>query len=225
MVTAVILAAGVGKRMNQKTAKQYIDINGKPILYYTIKAFEASNVDSIIIVCGGNDIEYVKTDIIVKNGIQKVTDIIKGGKERFDSSYNGIRAAGEADYILIHDGARPCISPAKINEVIDAVQDCKACILGVPVKDTIKITDTNGNVVATPDRDTMWQIQTPQAFEKNILEEAYRKMYAESADGITDDSMVVEKYTDTQVKVIMGEYENIKVTTPEDLQYIREALV
>lgn len=225
MVTAVILAAGVGKRMNRKMAKQYIEINDKPILYYTIKAFEDSTVDEIVIVCGKNDIEYVKNEIVIKYGFKKVINIVAGGKERFDSSYNGIKASHKSEYVLIHDGARPCISSAKISEIASAVREYKACILGVPVKDTIKITDSEGNVANTPDRNSMWQIQTPQAFEKKTLTEAYEKMYESSTIGITDDSMVMEKYSNIPVKVIMGEYENIKVTTPEDLQYIKEFLV
>lgn len=223
-VTAVILSAGVGRRMGGKIPKQYMDVDGKPLLYYTIKAFEDSRVDGIIIVTGASDIEYVKREIVDNYSLKKVERIIAGGKERYNSSYNGLKAAQNADYVLLHDGARPCISSGKINDIIENVLIFGACIPGVPVKDTIKISDDKMNVLQTPPRKAMWQIQTPQAFKREMIISAYEKMLRDDEVCITDDSMIIEKYSDSPVKIVMGEYSNIKVTTPEDICTVEQII-
>lgn len=223
-VTSIILSAGKGKRMNSNISKQYMMLNGKPLIYYTLKAFELSNTDEIIIVTGEDDKDYMWHEIVEKYGFKKVGKIVTGGKERYNSSYNGILAANDADYVLVHDAARPCITSTKIDELIDSVKEYKACIPGVQVKDTIKIVNENGEIVDTPDRNKLWQIQTPQAFERAVILAAYKKMIANNDYLVTDDSMVVEKFTDIKVHIITGEYTNIKVTTPEDMRIVEEMI-
>lgn len=223
-VTAIILSAGKGKRMNSRISKQYMLINNKPLLYYTLMAFQNSSVDDIIIVADENDMIYIQNDIIDKYGITKVSKVVLGGKERYNSSYNGILAAENSDYVLIHDAARPCITSGKINELIDSVETFKACILGVPVKDTIKISDNESNVVSTPERNYLWQIQTPQAFERQGILDAYNRMFSGCDEPVTDDSMVIERFSDKKVHILNGEYTNIKVTTPEDMRFVKELI-
>lgn len=223
-VAAIILSAGKGKRMNSRISKQYMLIKNKPLLYYTLMAFQNSSVDDIVIVADENDMIYIQDDIIDKYGITKVSKVVRGGKERYNSSYNGILAAENADYVLIHDAARPCITSGKINELIDSVETFKACILGVPVKDTIKISDNESNVVSTPERNYLWQIQTPQAFERQGILDAYNRMFSGCDEPVTDDSMVVERFSDKKVHILNGEYTNIKVTTPEDMRFVKELI-
>ncbi len=223
-VTSIILSAGKGKRMNSTISKQYMMLNGKPLIYYTLKAFETSITDDIIIVTGEDDKDYIRNDIVEKYEFKKVSKIVSGGKERYNSSYNGILAADDADYVLIHDAARPCITQENINELIHSVKQYKACIPGVPVKDTIKIANENGEVTDTPDRNKLWQIQTPQAFDRELILDAYHKMIAKKDYLVTDDSMVVEKFSDIKVRIIVGEYTNIKVTTPEDMRIVEKMI-
>lgn len=221
MTTAIILAAGSGKRMNSNTSKQYMNIEGYPVLYYTLKAFEKSEVENIVVVCGKDDVEYVRKEIIDKYKINKIKNVVSGGKERYESSYNGIVAAGDSDYVMIHDAARPCVSVSVINELIRETKDNNACIVGVPVKDTIKRV-SDKVIVESLNREELYQIQTPQCFRKDLLIDAYKKMIDNNDYSMTDDSMVIEKYTNCKVRIIMGEYTNIKLTTPEDMLIIKE---
>lgn len=215
---AIVLAAGQGKRMNSKVQKQFLLIKEKPVLYYTLNAFETSTqITDIILVTGKDEIEYCRKEIVEKYGFNKVRKIVAGGKERYHSVYNGIQAIDEADYVFIHDGARPFVDGEIIARVCDAVKKYKACVVGMPVKDTIKIADEEGYAQQTPDRRKVWQIQTPQTFAYDLIKEAYEKLLAEEPDGITDDAMVVETMTNHKVKLIEGSYRNIKITTPEDL--------
>ena len=223
-VNAIILSAGKGKRMNSDVSKQYLEINDKPIIYYTLKSFEKSNVDEIIIVVGKGDVEYVKKEIVDKYNISKITNIVEGGEERYDSVINGLEYLNDEDLVLIHDGARPLIKIEEINKIIDVVKKSGACIAGMPSKDTIKIINKEGVVVSTPERKNVWQIQTPQAFGVEIIKLAYKKMREADDKTITDDAMVIEKYTDTKIKVIETSYENIKVTTPEDLIFVEKII-
>lgn len=215
--TAIVLAAGSGKRMNSKVHKQYLLLKGKPVLYYSLKAFEDSMADDIILVVGTDEIAYCRTNIVEKFGFKKVRAIVEGGKERYHSVYEGLKAASETDYVLIHDGARPFVSQEVIERTIDAVSEYQACVVGMPVKDTIKIVDENTYAKETPDRSTVWMVQTPQAFSYSLIYNAYTKMLANEDTAITDDAMVVERMTDYKVKLIEGSYQNIKITTPEDL--------
>ena len=215
--TAIVLAAGSGKRMNTKVHKQYLLLKGKPVLYYSLKAFEDSQVDDIILVVGPGEIEYCRKDIVEKYGIKKVSAIVEGGKERYHSVYEGLKQAEETDYVLIHDGARPFVSQPIIERTITAVREYQACVVGMPVKDTIKMVDDDTYAKETPNRSTVWMVQTPQAFSYPLVFDAYTRMLADEDTAITDDAMVVERMTSCKVKLIEGSYQNIKITTPEDL--------
>lgn len=214
---AIVLAAGSGKRMNSTVHKQYLALGGKPVIYYSLKAFEESSVSSIILVTGAGEEEYCRREIIEKYGIQKIKQIVTGGKERYHSVCEGLKAARGADYVLIHDGARPFVDQGMILRSMEAVKKYQACIVGMPVKDTIKIADRDNFAIDTPDRQQLWQIQTPQTFSYKMIYEAYKQMLMVEDDKITDDAMVLERITGQRVKVIEGSYRNIKITTPEDL--------
>lgn len=216
--TAIVLAAGQGKRMNAKVHKQYLQVAGKPVLYYSLKAFEGSDVTDIVLVTGVGEEAYCRKEIIQKYNLKKVKTIVQGGKERYHSVYAGLCAITDADYVLIHDGARPFVDGAMIKRSMEAVVKYKACVTGMPVKDTIKLADTDGFADGTPDRSRLWQIQTPQTFSYTLIKTAYEKMLQKEDAAITDDAMVVERMTDQRVKLIEGNYRNIKITTPEDLQ-------
>lgn len=216
---AIVLAAGQGKRMNSKVQKQYLLIKGKPVLYYTLKAFEESDrISEIVLVTGKDEIEYCRKEIVEKYGFKKVDKITAGGKERYHSVYEGLKVIENADYVLIHDGARPFVDEGIIERACEAVKIHQACVVGMPVKDTIKISDEEGFAKQTPDRRRIWQVQTPQTFSYSLIKEAYEKLLMEEPDGITDDAMVVETMTDHKVKLVEGSYQNIKITTPEDLK-------
>lgn len=214
---AIILAAGTGKRMNSNTPKQYLTLDNKPVLYYSLKAFEESSINEIILVVGRNEIDYCRREIVEKYNIKKVTAIIEGGLERYDSVYQGLLNVKDADYILIHDGARPFITVEIIERTMEQVVIHKACVVGVPSKDTVKIVDTDGKVIKTPKRENVWCTQTPQAFSFQLIYEAYKKVMEGNYPYITDDAMVVEQTTRYPIRMIHGSYSNIKITTPEDL--------
>lgn len=215
--TAIVLAAGSGKRMNTIVHKQYLLLDGKPILYYSLKAFEDSPVSEVVLVTGDGEEEYCQKEIIQKYGLRKVCHVVKGGKERYHSVYEGLKAVCKADYVLIHDGARPFIDEKIIERSIRAVEKYQACVVGMPVKDTIKIADELGFAAETPDRKHVWQVQTPQTFCYSLIMQAYEKLMACSKRQVTDDAMVLEQMTNQTVKLIEGSYRNIKITTPEDL--------
>lgn len=216
--TAIVLAAGQGKRMGTKVQKQYLEIDGKPVLYYSLKAFEDSIlIDEIILVVGENQKEYCEKEIVSKYEITKVKKIVQGGAERYNSVWNGLQEA-EDGYVFIHDGARPFINEEILQRVYDEVLVHKACVVGMPVKDTIKIVDSEGFADKTPDRNLLWQIQTPQVFETSLIKEAYKKLMQNDTIKVTDDAMVVEQVLGNKVKLVRGSYENIKITTPEDLE-------
>ena len=220
---AIVLSAGSGSRMKSQIPKQYMELKGYPVIYYSLKAFEESRVDDIILVAGESDIEYCRKEIIEKYHIKKVKAVVPGGRERYDSVYNGIKAAENADYVLIHDGARPMLSNEIIERAMNCVSRCGACVVGMPVKDTIKIVDSNRKATATPDRDSLWQIQTPQCFERNLIMTSYARLYQDiemhkEVPAITDDAMVVEYGSGQDIELVEGSYTNIKITTPEDIR-------
>lgn len=219
--TAIVLAAGKGKRMKSDVSKQFMMLHGKPVICYALEAFEKSAVDQIILVTGADDIAYCQQEIVDRYGFKKVTEVVAGGKERYHSVWNGIQAAGDSDYVLIHDGARAFIDQETITRCMEDVVISKACVAAVPVKDTIKVVDADLKGVSTPDRSSLWTIQTPQVFELPLIQEAYRKLAEEletgTAPAVTDDTMVAEYYMKTPAHMVMGSYYNIKVTTPEDM--------
>lgn len=214
---AIILAAGAGKRMNSTVRKQYMLLAGKPVLYYALKTFEESEVTDIVLVVGTSEIEYCKKEIVEKFSIGKVSAIVEGGRERYHSVHAGLAAAEGADYALIHDGARPFVTPDMIRRSLECVRSGQPCVVGMPVKDTIKVVDTDGFAKETPDRSTLWQMQTPQTFSYPLIRAAYEKVIAAGDDTVTDDAMVLEKAMGQRVKIIEGSYQNLKITTPEDL--------
>jgi 2-C-methyl-D-erythritol 4-phosphate cytidylyltransferase len=220
---AVVLSAGVGKRMGSEVPKQYLPINKKPVIYYSLKAFEESPVSEIILVTGKDDVTYCRTEIVEKYQLRKVTAIVPGGAERYDSVYEGLKAVGQADYVLIHDGARPMLTSDILDRCMEAVQKEDACVAGMPVKDTIKRVDENEYTEETPDRRFLWQVQTPQTFSYPLILEAYEKLQQQLKEApeqlptITDDAMVAEYFLHKKVKLVRGSYENIKITTQEDL--------
>lgn len=223
---AIVLAAGKGSRMNSDVPKQYMQLLGRPVIYYAIKCFQDSFVDDIILVT--TDIDYCQREIVEEYSFDKVRKIIAGGKERYNSVYEGLKAvkelynpAKENIYVYIHDGARACIDEQVLLECKDNVEKYSACIPAVPVKDTIKISDKDGFIGATPDRNTLMAVQTPQTFAYPLIMQAYEMLDADieagKAGNITDDAMVAEQYTNARIRLCQGSYSNIKITTPDDI--------
>lgn len=229
---AVVLAAGQGKRMNSAVAKQFLMLDGKPVIYYALKAFEDSPVDTVILVTGEDEISYCRSEIVDAFGLKKVSLIVPGGKERYHSVYGGLCAlaeegfCGDRDIVLIHDGARPLVTNEVILRSMEGAAVYGACVAAMPVKDTIKVADEKEFAESTLKRSMLWQIQTPQAFSFPLIYDAYKKLFSreEYQKDITDDAMVVESMTDGKVKLIRGDYSNMKVTTPEDMA-VAEALL
>lgn len=224
MFVGVIVAAGSGRRMDSTQQKQYIEVQGKPLLYYSLRAFQESSIDEIVLVTKAEEIEYCKKEIVEKYSMTKVTQVVAGGTERYESVYEGLKVVNPDSYVLIHDGARPMVSVELIERMMKAVLKYKACIAAVPVKDTIKRISMDGRVLETLTRNALQSIQTPQAFPAKNLQEAYGYMFStlqvlnnRSELSITDDSMIMETYGKRTVHTVMGDYTNIKVTTPEDL--------
>lgn len=219
---AIVLAAGRGKRMQSDVAKQYLLVKGKPVLYYSLKAFEDSIMDEIILVTAESEISYCKEEIVDKYGFKKVSKIVAGGKERYHSVHNGLKSCTDAEYVFIHDGARPFVDAGIIERNLTAVCEYGACVTGMPVKDTIKISDETGFVKETPRRDAVWAIQTPQTFRYDLIKKAY-DIFLEDEEAnckkysVTDDSMVAELFGGLKVKLVEGSYNNVKITTPEDM--------
>ncbi|NFH69492.1 2-C-methyl-D-erythritol 4-phosphate cytidylyltransferase [Clostridium botulinum] len=215
MVSAIVVAGGKGKRMGTVQSKQYLNLNGKPILYYTIKSFLDCNlVDNIILVVPSHEIDYCEMEILEKNSL-KVNKIVAGGDERYDSVYNGLIEAKGSDIVLIHDGVRPFVSKETIENAIKYAEEYGAAAPGVMPKDTIKIIDNNRFSIETPNRSHLISVQTPQAFKFDLIYDCHKKIKNENVN-ITDDTMVAE-YFGNKVYIYQGEYTNIKITTPEDL--------
>ena len=192
-VAAIIVAGGSGKRMGMDIKKQFIELDGKATLARTIEVFNKCKIiDDIILVVGKEDKEKVKTEIVDRFGYNKVRKIVEGGTERQDSVYNGLVSVGDdVEYVMIHDGARPFIREEILQKALSMTKEKQATVVAVPVKDTIKIVNEALEVEATPNRSTLWSIQTPQSFKKDLLVKAYA--YAkEKGLIVTDDSMLVE---------------------------------
>lgn len=216
--TAIVLAAGQGKRMNSSVQKQFLMLKGKPLLYYSLACFQKSkDIEDIILVTGKECIDFCKQEIIELYGFTKVSKVVAGGKERYDSVYAGLCACEDTDYVFIHDGARPFVTEEIISRAKDAVLKFQACIVGMPSKDTVKIADADQMVKETPNRSAVWNIQTPQAFSYTLIKEAHEIARTQNMEAITDDAMVVETYKNAPVRLVEGAYENIKITTPEDI--------
>lgn len=223
-ITAIILAGGSGKRMNTDTPKQYLMLDGKPLLYYSLQAFEESLVDEVILVTKAGEEEYCRTQFVEQYGFKKVSAIVAGGKERYHSVAAGLKQIKACDYVMIHDGARPLLTPRTIAKTAEAVKEYQACVVGMPVKDTIQMVDKSGKIISTPKRSMVWQAQTPQAFAFHMVRDAYEKIVTESFVEVTDDAMVVGRYYTVPIYMVTGSYTNIKVTTPEDIP-VAEAML
>lgn len=214
----VIVAAGSGSRMKRDINKQFIKLDGKEIIAYTIEKFyKSEDIDDIVIVIKENEEKYFIENIINKYGFDNIK-LAYGGKERQDSVYSGIKKLNSnCEIVLIHDGARPFVNEDIIKNSIEEAKENNAVVVGVPVKDTIKVVDSDGNIVDTPNRSLLWSVQTPQSFKYEIITKAYEYAYSNDYYG-TDDAMLVE-HIGYNVKMIEGSYDNIKITTEEDLHF------
>lgn len=216
--TAVVLAAGRGSRMGTKIQKQFLEIKGKPVLYYSLAAFEASQIiDDVVLVTGMEQMEYCQKEIVDKYRFTKVHAVVAGGSERYESVYNALKNLEPEGYVFIHDGARPFVNEEMIGRAYETVCRHRACVVGMPSKDTIKVSNEEGFAKETPDRKYLWCVQTPQVFETALVKEAYLKLMEKEDIRVTDDAMVVEQMLGVPVKLVEGSYSNIKITTPEDL--------
>ena len=214
---AIVLAAGHGKRMHSRVAKQYLLLKGEPVVVHALRAFEKAGIDEIVLVTGADEVEFCKRNIVEQYGFTRVRQVIAGGKERYDSVYEGLKACGDCDIVFIHDGARPFPDAGMLERTFEAADTYGACVAAVPSKDTMKLGTPDGLVERTLDRSTLWNVQTPQVFRYDLIMEAHQKIRKGSMEGVTDDSMIVETLGICPVKLVMGSYDNIKVTTPEDL--------
>ena len=229
---AIILAGGRGTRMGGNTPKQYMEVGGYPLIYYSLKVFQDSFIDDIVLVCGEKDREYCTDEIVEKFGFSKVKAVVSGGKERYHSVYNGLKAlscltegnaASPCDIVFIHDGARPFVTEDILKRAYDSAVTDHAAVVAVPAKDTVKLADTEGCTKETFPREMVWLAQTPQVFDLNEIYDAYDKLIASEEElsrkgvTVTDDAMVLELFSDCKVRLVMGDYRNIKVTTPDDL--------
>lgn len=243
-VYAIVLAAGSGRRMHSKTKKQFMEILGRPLFSWSASRFDQHDaVDGIILTTGEEDIPYMEE--LTRSGgtcaLHKLSAIVAGGKERYHSVFKGLKKVAELEkldtassdtgmssdaqdpLIMIHDCARPMLSDAIIDDALHYAEKYHAAVIGMPVKDTIKVLDADHFVKETPERSSLWLMQTPQSFDFSLIYKAYAAMIDQEARGhlmipITDDAMVVESFAGQRVKIISGSYENIKVTTPEDVK-------
>ncbi len=232
---AIVLAGGKGTRVGRNVPKQYINVGGYPLIYYSLKAINDSFIDEIILVCGEDDREYCSTEIVEKYGFTKVKSIAAGGRERYHSVYNGLTslrcvAEGEGndpcDIVFIHDGARPFVNEQILERAYEAAEKYRAAVVAVPAKDTVKLADGDGFAVETLDRNRLWLMQTPQAFDFYEIYDAYSRLISEEEEilnkgiTVTDDAMVLELFSDLRVKLVDGDVRNFKVTTEEDLELV-----
>lgn len=222
-VSVVIPAAGQGKRMKAEKNKQFLLLDEKPILAHTIAKFEDSKVDEIIVVAKEDELDYCRNEIIKKYKFNKVDKVVVGGDTRQESVYNGLqKVSADSDFVLIHDGARPLLTAELINNIITGVKKYQAVAVGVPVKDTIKVVNQQSLIINTPNRSKLVAIQTPQAFSYGIILKAYKQAIKDDFIG-TDSASLVERLGQT-VKVIRGSDDNLKITTPKDLEFAKAIL-
>lgn len=211
--SVVIPAAGSGTRMQLGYNKLFYNVNGMTILEHTIRCFTSDHkCRQIIVVHSQEDEQFIKERLA-----GYAIELVVGGKQRADSVYAGLKQVNQR-YVLIHDGARPFLKQQHIDMLLETLREYRACILAVPCKDTIKVVH-HQEIVATPERATLWQAQTPQAFYTELILHAYKQALDASAS-ITDDASAVEQFSDQSVRVVMGSYDNIKITTEEDLRLL-----
>lgn len=240
--TLILLSGGQGKRMGGEVAKQYLKIDKKPILWYSLEAAQASEIiDSVVLVIRPEDENFVRDELLSKGNFTKVSHIAYAGCERYESVWSGLAGMLGVDWtalttaeravflkntcdsklptdiVFIHDGARPFLSDEIIARCYRGAVSKGACVAAVKSKDTVKIVGEDGKIISTPDRKNVWNMQTPQTFEAALVLEAYRRILMSGNSNITDDAQVVELSRLGEVYVVEGDYTNIKITTPEDL--------
>jgi len=214
---ALIPAAGMGRRMGASINKQYLLLDGKPILVHTLELLQKADfIDEIFILVPAEEIAYCRIHVVEKYGIDKVKQIVAGGEERQNSVLNGLRAMDcqEEDVVLIHDGVRPFVPLSAVQRSIDMALEHDGALVAVPVKDTVKIVK-DAFVTSTPARKSLWLAQTPQSFRYQVIRSAHERAEAEGFSG-TDDASLLE-HIGKKVHIVIGDYRNIKITTPEDL--------
>lgn len=223
-VSALVAAAGQGKRMGAKSNKQYLMINDQRILTLTLRQLDKiAQIVELIILVPAAEVDLCREMIWAETDLQTPWRLIPGGQERQDSVYAGLAALSRlTDYVLIHDGARPLITTNLIEDVLEKAQAHGAAVLAVPVKDTIKVVDSSGFVQYTPKRASLWAVQTPQVFQRDLICQAYQQAILTGYYG-TDDASLIEAIG-YSVPLVLGSYENIKITTPEDLLLAEEIL-
>ena len=223
--TAVMLAAGMGLRMGGDIRKQYLMLGGMPMFLHSIKTMQESPIiTDVVVMVHKDDVEVVRGLLDEYGCSEKLRRIVVGGKERVHSVARGLESIDwPCDYVFIHDCARPFLDQPTLERLFETVQRTKACVAGVPAKDTVKIVDEDCDVKTTPNRASVWIVQTPQVFELDLIRNAHRKALAQedylASRGIilTDDAMVAELAGECRVRMVMATYRNIKITTPEDL--------
>ncbi|MCM1185226.1 MAG: 2-C-methyl-D-erythritol 4-phosphate cytidylyltransferase [Lachnoclostridium sp.] len=231
--TVILLAGGSGKRMGADKPKQFLEVAGEPLIWHSLTALERSAVvDDCILVAAAGDISYMKQNILEPGGFSKVKAVAEGGRERFESVWRGLEKLSELkgkaslDVIMIHDGARPFLTEDILQRCFLGALQYHACVAAVPSKDTVTVADEEGFEAQTPDRRYVWNVQTPQAFTADVLYDAFSQMARDldKPDGldklswITDDASVAAYYSHARIRLVQGDYRNIKVTTREDLQ-------
>jgi 2-C-methyl-D-erythritol 4-phosphate cytidylyltransferase len=216
-VSVLIPAAGSGRRMGTPLSKQYLEVAGRPILVPPLSLFQThSNIDQIYVIASPEAVAYCRSEIVERFAFNKVKAVVAGGEQRQTSVLLGLHAceATDDDLILVHDGVRPLVTAACVDRLLPVAARVGACVLAVPVKDTIKEVDA-GLVRGTPDRQRLWQVQTPQGFRAGLLRRAHQQALKDGFFG-TDDAALVERLGEA-VAVVEGDYRNIKITTADDL--------
>ena len=215
--SAIIVSAGKGVRMNRSTPKQYLLLQGKPVLCHTVMAFDkCPEVDEILLVVPEKDILYCRERLLSGLHLETPVKVIAGGERRQDSVFNGILSIDDKDgIVVIHDGVRPLIQPELISRCIDNAKISGACILGVPLQDTLKMVDKDSLIQATIDRENLWAAQTPQAFHYQLIRDAHETA-AKAGVETTDDAALLERMG-LRVHILRGTGENLKITTNDDL--------
>ncbi len=230
--SAIILAGGSGRRMGSSTPKQFLTLDHKPILWYSLNTFSSSDIiDEIVIVSSKEYIDHIQSEIVDLYGFHKVTAITEGGRERYHSVARGLSSVSyDTDHVFIHDGARPFVSSYTIERCLHYVIKYDAAVAAVRSKDTIKIADDDRFISSTPNREQVWQVQTPQVFSYKLITDAYEKLLdqedrlAQAGITVTDDTMVVKMFEDKDAKLVESSYDNIKITTPDDMLYAKAIL-
>lgn len=211
----MVVAAGKSSRM-AGVDKTFVPVLGKPLVAHTLSHFEVSLlVSEVVLVLAAEEVSRGK-QLVQQLNLRKVSNVCAGGQRRQDSVRNGLESLQPCQWVMVHDGARPCLGQQVLERGLDAVQETGAAVAGVPVKDTIKVVSHHRIVLDTPSRDALWAAQTPQIFRYDLLMEAHQKC----TDAFTDDAAMVESLG-YPVKMFLGSHENIKVTTPEDLAIVK----